>query len=1096
MIEDITSCKKFFVLSIIFLALLVLVPVVSAANFDNRIDKNIDRIGKAGYKDIEIRNSFGFGKKLWEGTLDENTDTCGIECSATQTITLYEKGSLVDDIIFERIYEDGRREEVEIKSYQIYVNGNHYELGTELEKGIYKVLLEGEKKNPNHTIDWIYITQGQVLKSWAVWGSSNIIDNLVAYWNLDESSGEAIDSLSLNNGTNNGAEQNVAGKINTAYDFIPSDYVDMGDFTISSDNISISAWVKFTNVAGQQIAVAKDDNVLGREFAFGISSGHIFFTAAALSSSNTGDTLLEVDTFYHIGVSFSSTNNTGYFYLNGQPDGFFTTTGNLANTNAPFNLGRRSYSGAENYLTGVIDEVGIWNVTKSDEDFKNLYSSNNGLPYPFEVPIILNSPANNYVSPINEIEFNATVIVAGATLTNMSLWHNGTGVWNRNQTEELTGNINTSILNSTFSDGIFLWSYEACASDGDCIFAKENRTLIIDTAAPIITINSPTSFVDYGYENKLETLSWSIIDLSLDSVWFSYNGTNTTLNGASNSTTFNLSTSPYNLTIWANDSLGNINSSYINWVYKIFENLQTYNTQTYETASETFTINVTANSSLTAANLIYNGTSSAGTQSGEIWSSTRDIPTGTGYGNKSFHWNFTYVGIQISSLVNEQNVSAITFGICNSTNNVPYINFTFLDEESLTALNASSDLAEWIYYIGSGDETKSLLYTNTSDNNNYTYCFSPADKTLHNTLTFQYSASGYPQRIHVRAADLTNATTEQTLYLLSTSDGIYSSIQTVNTIGSPVSNVVVQIERQFSGLWTLIGQDTTDSSGLVTFWVNPDYDHRLTFVKLGCVGTTQTIRPTQAAYTQTLNCGTASEEVYVSQIEGIRYTRGPRSGILSPGMTNFTYTLFAEQNNIVNASFQILNLTGGEILNSTDSTCTPSGCILSFLYNASNGENIKGRYYVDTGNGNILLEADAYWRLIKTSVSDTGTIKQFWQNFATLFDEWGAEEVDLNNKIEYSKFVFIFMFLAIILALFNKSIGNYDGQYPGAFAIGITIMIWMGSLAGGLTGQGFFYYSGLFGNTNVANFMNNYILAILSSFMAASIVLATARRNS
>ncbi len=78
---------------------------------------------------------------------------------------------------------------------------------------------------------------------------------------------------------------------------------------------------------------------------------------------------------------------------------------------------------------------------------------------------------------------------------------------------------------------------------------------------------------------------------------------------------------------------------------------------------------------------------------------------------------------------------------------------------------------------------------------------------------------------------------------------------------------------------------------------------------------------------------------------------------------------------------------------------------------------------------------------------------------------------------------------------FNKSIGNYDGSYPGAFAIAITIMIWMGSLAGGLTGQGFFYYSYLFGTSQTANFMNNYILAILSTFMAGTIMMATIRRN-
>ena len=88
------------------------------------------------------------------------------------------------------------------------------------------------------------------------------------------------------------------------------------------------------------------------------------------------------------------------------------------------------------------------------------------------------------------------------------------------------------------------------------------------------------------------------------------------------------------------------------------------------------------------------------------------------------------------------------------------------------------------------------------------------------------------------------------------------------------------------------------------------------------------------------------------------------------------------------------------------------------------------------------------------------------------------------------------MALAIALALFNKFSGNYDGQYPGAFAIAISVVIWMGSLAGGLTGQGFFYYSYLFGSSAGANFLNNYILAILSTLMTAVILMATARRNS
>ena len=165
-------------------------------------------------------------------------------------------------------------------------------------------------------------------------------------------------------------------------------------------------------------------------------------------------------------------------------------------------------------------------------------------------------------------------------------------------------------------------------------------------------------------------------------------------------------------------------------------------------------------------------------------------------------------------------------------------------------------------------------------------------------------------------------------------------------------------------------------------------------------------------------------------------------------------------------------------------------------YNATPGQNLRGRYFVDIGEGYIMIEGDAFWRLISIDISATGTIKDFWQNFRLLFDEWHDPDVDVSNKLEYSRIVFIFLMLAIVLALFNKFSGNYDGQYPGAFAIAITVIIWMGSLAGGLTGQGFFYYSYLFGSSIGANFLNNYILAILSTLMSLTIVMATMRRQS
>jgi len=134
----------------------------------------------------------------------------------------------------------------------------------------------------------------------------------------------------------------------------------------------------------------------------------------------------------------------------------------------------------------------------------------------------------------------------------------------------------------------------------------------------------------------------------------------------------------YNLTFWANDSVGNTNSSFIEWVYNIVANSETYNNQTYETASETFVINTTASSSLTSANLFYNSVSHSSTKSGTVFTSTFDIPKSLG--NKEFYWDFTYAGDSIVSTTHNQTVNETVFIYCNASYTTPFLNVSFKDE--------------------------------------------------------------------------------------------------------------------------------------------------------------------------------------------------------------------------------------------------------------------------------------------------------------------------------------------------------------------------------------------------------------------------------
>jgi hypothetical protein len=81
--------------------------------------------------------------------------------------------------------------------------------------------------------------------------------DLVAYWALDETSGNAIDSIGGNNCTVVGATQGVTGKINTAYSFNgTSNYMKtISTIDFNSKIITVSFWLYWN-------AFANDDKLV------------------------------------------------------------------------------------------------------------------------------------------------------------------------------------------------------------------------------------------------------------------------------------------------------------------------------------------------------------------------------------------------------------------------------------------------------------------------------------------------------------------------------------------------------------------------------------------------------------------------------------------------------------------------------------------------------------------------------------------------------------------------------------------------------------------------------------------------------------------
>lgn len=90
-----------------------------------------------------------------------------------------------------------------------------------------------------------------------------------------------------------------------------------------------------------------------------------------------GTTYLSAGTWYHVVVTYSTTNGTELF-VNSVSEATNSTTGTYTTVSQSSNLG--SYHNSF-YFDGLIDEFGIWSKVLSQSEIDDLYNSGSGLPY-------------------------------------------------------------------------------------------------------------------------------------------------------------------------------------------------------------------------------------------------------------------------------------------------------------------------------------------------------------------------------------------------------------------------------------------------------------------------------------------------------------------------------------------------------------------------------------------------------------------------------------------------------------------------------------------------------------------------------------------
>jgi hypothetical protein len=376
--------------------------------------------------------------------------------------------------------------------------------------------------------------------------------------------------------------------------------------------------------------------------------------------------------------------------------------------------------------------------------------------------VILNSPANGYVSPSTPITLNATpTVVGGATLRNMTLFTNVSGTFRLNQTITYGGSIttNTSTFTKSFPDGNYLWGVRACDSDGACGWS-ENRTVTIDTTSPSGTIFYPTTTLTSLTNGQNVTLNFSITDTNRASCWKEYNNVNTTISCTTNNS-FIYVAGVNTIKVWANDTAGNRGVATRTWDNLITGNDVVYSATAVATATESFIYVGTKDPSITSISAVlwYKGSSYTSTvvSSGNLFNLTNSIEIPAGATTNGFYWTLTAINSSGSTFViNSSNysqvVGSLNLGACSSPSlDGLTLNFTIYDTTTGLPINASFE-GSFDYYAagGSGSTSETYSFQDLSENrSNFMFCLNSSGRNATLDAFINYYSTGYDLRNYI-----------------------------------------------------------------------------------------------------------------------------------------------------------------------------------------------------------------------------------------------------------------------------------------------------------------------------------------------------------
>lgn len=322
--------------------------------------------------------------------------------------------------------------------------------------------------------------------------------NLISYWKLDESSGNASDSVGGNTLTNVGTATYSAGKINNGINLNgSSQYLDGGNvLNLTTGAWTFAAWIKVTTTGSYEFIGGRSESGFSNDWYMRVTNtnkAEIQFRNGASSNQVIGNITVADGNWHHVVGLRNGTNVL--LYVDGILDASGTDNNYNCTNSFDFHIGADS-AGALNFkFNGQIDEVAVWNRALSADEVLQIANSGRGNTYPFTATPSLYGAVAFY--NLDESSGNASDSVGTYTLTNNNTATYTTGKIN-NCTTLGTGNTNKYFsatvvdpdsYNSGFSISFWLYFNTVPSGSDNDIFEFQDTS----NSGIFMRVNSSTS---------------------------------------------------------------------------------------------------------------------------------------------------------------------------------------------------------------------------------------------------------------------------------------------------------------------------------------------------------------------------------------------------------------------------------------------------------------------------------------------------------------------------------------------------------------------------------------------------------------------------